>query len=378
LLESATTQQHEETSDDPVENPSSSEEEELQQALQLLRSKDTDIEELKLNLEKKENEVFQLQQRLLSKPTTNSDTPPPVAAAAAPAVDLSAVLADKEKQIKKLTDTIESLKISMAVHGNRKEKKNDDDDNDSESKLFSLLSDKDALIEVLEGRLHDKETEIANLLQSSAVAHPSATVDEKDLMIANLEESNRDLQKHLQLLRKERRSSKPETTTAMAPTPTAMPTVTAAATSDQSESLLLKQSPDDDDPLSKLLEDLQTTQSDLDLTKIELKKKNDELEPLLVELENVKEEKDTLSSQASFLLEKCEHLQIVSEDAEAREKAAISQIDSLRHEVNQKLFENEKLKKRIAELEASGSWCLDDPPSLLLISSQGTHSRAQL
>jgi myosin V len=319
------------------QDPANASDEELQQALQLLRSRDAELEQLKSDLDNKENELSQLQQQLLSssKPKSSADNAP---------ADLSALVADKDKQIKKLTDTVESLKISMAVRANPK-----GTTEDSESQLSALLSDKDALIEVLESRLREKESHIEEL-QSPSLSSPSAggeagAGDEKDLKIANLEESNRELQKHIQLLRKERRNSKPETVT------------------DQSAPLL-KQSAD---PLNKLLDQLQNTQSERDLAKAERKNKEEELEPLIEELQNLREENASLSVQTSALLEKCEHLQVASGDAESREKAALSQIDSLRREVSQKLFENEKLKNMIAELEASGNLSLYHSfPQLLL------------
>jgi hypothetical protein len=287
-----------------VENTSS--DEELQCALALLRSKDSDIEHLKFELISKDEEIIKLRQLPLLK--VGEDIRP----------DLSLQLIDKDSQIQKLKDTIESLKISMAARAVPKETIPDES-------ILSLLSDKDAYIKILESRLEEKETQIQDLLSL-----PSSSSDhERDEKIAELEENNRELQKHVQLLRKDRRNSKPESVDLSAP---------------------IKQV---SDPLTKLFDELQSAQEERNLLQSELKKKEEDFQSALSEFDNMSQEKHTLEMQTSTLLEKCEHLEVAAADAKAREKAAIKQIDSLRLEIDEKLTENETLKRLITELESS-------------------------
>jgi hypothetical protein len=328
LLESVSHKEH--PIDDHSSNAPDATNEELQCALQLLRSKDSDIEHLKLDLLSKEEEIAKLRHLPLMSP------PEPVAIQQqVHSPDLTPQLKDKDNQIQKLKDTIESLKITMAARAIPKESIGDHES------MLSLLADKDAFIKMLEQRLDEKESQMQEL--PNGADSPSSSLDaERDAKIATLEASNRELQKHVQLLRKDRRHSKPESIEQSAP---------------------VKQSAVD--PLSKLLDDLQSSQNERILLQAALKKKDDDLQSAVTEYESLNEEKHALDVRHTTLSEKCQHLEVAAADAKAREKAAMKQIDSLRLEIDDKLAENEKLKRIISELEASQKEFQFDSPSPL-------------
>lgn len=291
-----------------TENSGSNTSEELQQALNLLRSKDNDIEELKLALSIKDNELSKVAHHEPAKRLSDSRSH------ATLDHDFVAQISEKDRQIEKLKDIVESLKIAMASLKGAS--------NSNFSNLESSpITEKDALIEMLENRLLERDTLIQQLESQQSNS------DDKEKIVA-LEESNKELQKHIQLLRKERRNSKPE----------------------PSEPVLSRHSTD---PVSKLLDELQSTQSERDVFKFELQKRNSEYESEITELTA---QKDALAQQAAILLERCEHLKVVSDDSDARESAAIKQIDALRLEIAAKTRENEKLKQMISDFETSGCY----------------------